>query len=141
MFMLRVFHVATILKCETKREEIDTEHRINFIRIIYLPMYFILQCSIFATNLWLFSNRTYEPGVLASLIIFFNLFKECLTGTLGTYVLIFACRLKNIIDLLVYEWGNSPPAIARITTIRNYLFLMGITYLTVDLIYNVIYPG
>ena len=42
VFMLRIFHVAAILKCETKAEEVNTEQRINIIRIVYLPMYFIL---------------------------------------------------------------------------------------------------
>ena len=78
---------------------------------------------------------------MASLIITINLLKECLTGTLGTYVLIFACRLQNIIDELLYQWGNSPPAIARLRTIRNYLILMGVTYLLVDIIFNIVYPG
>ena len=117
VFMLRVFHVAAILKCETKQEEIVTEHRINIVRIIYLPMYFVLQCAIFGTNLWLFSKRSHKPNVMISLIILFNFLKECLSGTLGTYVLVFACRLKYIIQELVYEWGNSPPSIARIKTI------------------------
>ena len=141
VFMLRVFHVAAILKCETKNEEVTTEQRINIIRIIYLPMYFVLQCAIFTVELWLYSNKAHSREVMAGLIITLNLLKECLTGTLGIYVLIFACRLQNIIDELVYQWGNSPPAIARLRTIRNYLIMMGVTYLSVDIIFNIVYPG
>ena len=74
------------------------------------------------------------------MIVFFNVLKECLSGTLGIYVLIFALRLRNIIEELVYQWGNTLPAIARIKTIQSYVFVMGVTYLAVDLIFNLIYP-
>ena len=141
VFMLRVFHVAAVLKCQTKREEIVAEKRIKIIRLIYLPTFFILSCAIYSADVWLFSSQSTQSEVnLALLIILLNLIKECLTGTLGVYVLIFACRLRNIIDELVYEWGNSPPSIKRIKKIRFYLFLMGITFLTVDVVYNIAYP-
>ena len=78
--------------------------------------------------------------MLASLIIILNVVKECLTGTLGIYVLIFSCRLQNIIDELKFTWGNSPPVIIRLRTLRNYLLMMGITYLLVDLLYSIIFP-
>ena len=56
-------------------------------------------------------------------------------------MLVFAFRLGNIIEELVYQWGNNLPAIARIKTIQYYVYLMGVTYLLVDLIFNLIYPG
>ena len=37
-------------------------------------------------------------------------------------------------------WGNSPPVIKSLRTIRNYLLMMGITYLLVDVIYSVMFP-
>ena len=77
---------------------------------------------------------------MAILIVLLNLLKECLTGTLGIIVLIFSCRIQNIIDELKYAWGNSPPAITRLKTLRNYLLMMGITYLVVDVIYSIIFP-
>ena len=88
----------------------------------------------------MFSDNNYDQWALAICIVVFNVLKECLTGTLGIIVLIFANRLQNIIDELKYMWGNSPPAILRLKTIRNYLLMMGITYLLVDVIYSVIFP-
>lgn len=113
----------------------------DLIRIIYLPTYFLLQVSIFISDLWLFSNKDNNPILIVSFLITFNLLKECLSGTLGIYVLIFAFKLKNIIQELVYQWGNNLPAIARIKTIQYYIFVMGVTYLAVDLIFNLIYPA
>ena len=56
LFMLRVFSVAAILKCETKEEEIKQTKRVNLIKLVYLPAYFLLQVAIFSTDIWLFSS-------------------------------------------------------------------------------------
>ena len=140
IFMLRVAYVAAILKCQTKEEELKTEIRINIIRSFFLPAYFVLRCCIFVTEYAIFSSIDYDKATMAILIVLLNLLKECLTGTLGIIVLIFSCRLQNIIDELKYSWGNSPPAITRLKTLRNYLLMMGITYLVVDVIYSIILP-
>ena len=141
LFMLRVFHVAAILKCETKEEEVQTEKWINYIRFAYLPSYFIIKVLIFLTELAIFTNRPFSPVTFVSLIVILNMLKECLTATLGIYVLIFAYRLQNIIEELKFTWGNSPPAIARLRTLRNYLLMMGLTYLLVDVLYSVVFPA
>lgn len=111
LFMLRVFHVAAILKCESKEEEIRTEKLINIIRLIYIPSYFVIKILIFLTELAIFTSVDLSDTVLISLVVVLNVLKECLTGTLGIYVLKFAYRLQNIIEELKFTWGNSPPAI------------------------------
>ena len=139
--MLRVFHVAAILKCETKEEEVETEKWINIIRFVYLPSYFMIKVLIFLTELAIFTNRPFSPATFVSLIVILNMLKECLTATLGIYVLIFAYRLQNIIEELKFTWGNSPPAITRLRTLRNYLLMMGLIYLLVDVLYSVVFPA
>ena len=63
-----------------------------------------------------------------------------MTGALGIFILIFAQRLKAVVEILVYHWGNSPPQVERIKTIRVFLILMAITFLLADLVYNIIGP-
>ena len=93
LFMLRVFHVAAILKCESKEEEIRTEKLINIIRFIYIPSYFVIKILIFLTELAIFTNVDLSDTALITLVVVLNMLKECLTGTLGIYVLIFTYRL------------------------------------------------
>ena len=93
VFMLRVSYIAAILKCETKEEELRTDRRIAIIKIVYLPSYFILRVLILLTQYAVFSDPDYNQWTLACSIIVFNVLKECLTGTLGIFVLIFAYRL------------------------------------------------
>ena len=64
-----------------------------------------------------------------------------MTGALGIFVLIFAQRLKAVVELLVYHWGNSPPQVERIKTIRVFLTIMSITFLLADFVYNIIGPS
>ena len=79
-------------------------------------------------------------GALASTIIILNVLKECLTGTLGVCVLIFGHRLKVVVELLVYLYGNSLPHVERIKMIRRMLIIISITYLIPDFVYNFIGP-
>lgn len=78
--------------------------------------------------------------MLAASIIVLNVVKECLTGTLGVFVLVFAQRLKVVINNLVYHWGNSPPQVERIKLIRLFLTVISITFLLADIVYNMIGP-
>ena len=63
-----------------------------------------------------------------------------MTGALGIFVLIFAQRLKAVVQLLVYHWGNSPPQVERIKIIRVFLVAIAATFLLADLVYNIIGP-
>ena len=39
MFLLRVFKVAAILKCESRQEEMRTEKNLKLLRMFYCPAY------------------------------------------------------------------------------------------------------
>ena len=39
MFLLRVFQVAAILKCESREEEIRTERNLKLLKLFYAPTY------------------------------------------------------------------------------------------------------
>ena len=97
MFLLRVLQVAAILKSESKDEEVKAEQSINMLKILYLPTYFITQCAIYGTQIYLFSDRPHSGGFLVLVIVICNVLKECMTAALGIFILVFAHRLDSII--------------------------------------------
>ena len=48
VFLLRVFKVAAILKCESRQEEIKTDKNISLFIKIYCPAYFFCQVGIYS---------------------------------------------------------------------------------------------
>ena len=66
--------------------------------------------------------------------------KECLTATLGVFVLIFSNRLKNIVDDLRYIWGNNLPAIGKLKILRRYLVMISLNYLLCDVLFSILQP-
>ena len=63
-----------------------------------------------------------------------------MTLSLGIIIFIFGYQLKRTIDELVFQWGNSPPQIARIRIIRQALMRISFTYLLDDIVYNILLP-
>ena len=110
------------------------------LKILYLPTYFMTQCAIYGTQIYLYSDEPHSGGFLVLVIVICNVLKECMTGALGIFILVFAHRLDSIINALIFEWGNTPPQIERIKTIRLFLLVMAYTFLTVNFSYNIIVP-
>ena len=63
-----------------------------------------------------------------------------MTCTIGILILTFARRLQAIIKALIFEWGNSPPQIGYIKTIRLFLLVLACTYLTVNVSFDIVVP-
>ena len=47
VFLLRVLFVAAMLKSESREEEVKAQRNINLLKIVYLPAYAIIQCTIY----------------------------------------------------------------------------------------------
>ena len=69
-----------------------------------------------------------------------NTLKIAMTFSLGISIFVFAYKLKGTIDMLVFQWGNSPPQIQRIRIIRKALMRIAVTYLLDDIVYNIVLP-
>jgi len=140
VFMLRNMSVAAILKSETLEQEMATRKRLRRNIAFFLPTYFVLVVLIYICESLVFHPfYGYKVYVLPYLLLC-NGLKLVLCVTLGVYTLIFSNRIQNLINILHYEFGNTHTSIKRLQLVRTLLLTMSVTYLIVDIFYNVVLP-
>lgn len=139
--MLRNLKVAAILKCKSIEEEAKTRKQMKLATQIYLPLYAFLTISNYVMEIALFQNASIKISYICfALYTVSNLTKLVCETFIGITTLNFVNQIKQLIQLMSYEFGEKFPQIKRLQLMRKLLIWLSVTYLLLDLLINLVLP-